>query len=199
MPDRVVAESMRSYYSARAQQYDDWIEGTGLFAARDRPGWEDDVAELVAVLAALPAAQTLDVACGTAWFTRHLRGEVVGLDQSAEMVAIARTRLADAVQGEAVPLPFADGTFERVVTAHFYDHLVPGEREAFLAEARRVATELVVVDSAGDREPEWQERVLDDGSRHRVYKRWFTGASLADELGGGEILMDGRWFVAVRA
>ena len=42
---------------------------------------------------------------------------------------------------------------------------------------------------------EWQERVLDDGSRHRVYKRFFTGAELAGELGDGEVLHEGRWFV----
>jgi len=59
-----------------------------------------------------------------------------------------------------------------------------------------------VVDSArreGVEEEQWQERRLNDGSRHRVYKRFFTGEGLAAELGGGEVLLDGRWFVAVRA
>ncbi|HET8758807.1 MAG TPA: hypothetical protein VFM58_22520, partial [Solirubrobacteraceae bacterium] len=70
------------------------------------------------------------------------------------------------------------------------------ERAAFLAEARRVAGELVVVDSAGAGE-EWQERILNDGSAHRVYKRWFRGPELAAELGGGDVLHDGRWFVMV--
>ena len=72
----------------------------------------------------------------------------------------------------------------------------------FLAEARRVAPELVVVDSAlrDDVEPvEWQERVLNDGSRWQVYKRYFDPDELAAELGGGEMLFAGRWFVAVRA
>ena len=41
-------------------------------------------------------------------------------------------------------------------------------------------------------------RMLDDGSRHAVFKRWFAPAQLADELGGGEIVHAGRWFVAVR-
>jgi hypothetical protein len=45
---------------------------------------------------------------------------------------------------------------------------------------------------------QWQERVLNDGSRHTVYKRYFTGEGLAEELGGGEVLMDGAWFVVVR-
>ena len=85
---------------------------------------------------------------------------------------------------------------------HFYGHLRDDERRRFLAEAARVAGELVVVDSARaavDVDEAVQERVLNDGSRWEVYKRWFTGAGLAAELGGGEVLHDGRWFVAVRS
>jgi ubiquinone/menaquinone biosynthesis C-methylase UbiE len=195
---------MRDYYEKRAREYDEWYEATGVFAARERPGWEEDVAALCSVVAALPPARTLDVACGTGFLTRHLRGEVTGLDASESMVAIARERMPEArfVVGDALSLPFADGEFERVFTGHFYDHLQPGERERFLAEARRVARELVVADSAlrdGVEPEQWQERVLNDGSRHSVYKRYFTGAGLARELGGGEVLHDGPWFVVVRA
>ena len=41
--------------------------------------------------------------------------------------------------------------------------------------------------------------MLNDGSNWEVYKRWFTGESLASELGGGEVLHEGRWFVVVRS
>jgi ubiquinone/menaquinone biosynthesis C-methylase UbiE len=201
---RVVGEDMRAYYERRAREYDDWWLGSGLFAARERPGWAEEVRELVAALESLPPARTLDVACGTGFLTRHLPGSVTALDQSPAMVEIARGRLtgAEVVEGDAVPLPFPAGAFERVFTSHFYGHLLPEERTAFLAEARRVAGELVVADSA--RRPDgpaedWQERALNDGSRHRVYKRWFRGAELAAELGGGEVLLDGSWFVLVRA
>jgi ubiquinone/menaquinone biosynthesis C-methylase UbiE len=155
-------------------------------------------------VAALPPARVLDVACGTAFLTRHLRGAVTALDQSPAMAEIARARLPHArvVTGDAVPLPFPDGAFDRVFTGHFYGHLDLAERNAFLAEVRRVAGELVVVDSAlrdGVQAEEWQERRLLDGSRHRVYKRYLTADGLAGELGGGEPLMRGRWFVAVRS
>jgi demethylmenaquinone methyltransferase/2-methoxy-6-polyprenyl-1,4-benzoquinol methylase len=194
--------AMRAYYDARAAEYDQWWLGTGLFAQRDRPGWDDDVAALCAALAALPPARTLDVACGTGFLTRHLPGDVTGLDQSAEMVEIAAARVARVVQGDALAPPFADGEFERVVTSHFYGHLDAEQRSAFLAQARRLAGELVVVDSARrpDGEDEaWQERTLNDGSRHSVYKRWFSADGLAQELGGGEIVHAGPWFVAVCA
>ncbi len=195
---------MRAYYEARAPEYDEWYEGLGRFDGLERPHWDDEVRELEQVVASLPPARTLDVACGTGFLTRHLRGEIVGLDQSESMLAIAAERVPDVefVRGDALDLPVEDGSVERVFTGHFYGHLEDGDRGQFLAEARRVARELVVVDSAirPDREEEErQERFLNDGSRWQVYKRYFTGEGLAQELGGGEVLHDGRWFVAVSA
>ena len=195
---------MKAYYERRASEYDDWYLGRGRFADRDRPGWSEELDELRRALRALPPARTLDVACGTGFLTRHLPGEVVGLDQSESMLEEARRQAPNATfaTGDALELPFPDGSFERVFTAHFYGHLDEADRLRFLGEARRVATELVVVDSAlrPDVEPEeLQERILDDGSRWEVYKRYFTPAGLADELGGGSTLLDGRWFVAVRS
>ena len=70
-------DAHRAYYEARAKEYDDWWIGRGLFAARDRPGWSDEVIELEQVLASLWPARTLDLACGTGFLTRHLRGLVV--------------------------------------------------------------------------------------------------------------------------
>jgi demethylmenaquinone methyltransferase/2-methoxy-6-polyprenyl-1,4-benzoquinol methylase len=194
---------MRAYYDARAAEYDSWWLGTGLFADRDRPGWDADREALRAALSALEPARVLDVACGTGFMTAWLRGEVTGLDQSARMVEVAQARLPDAriLRGEALPLPFADDGFDRLVTGHFYGHLQPDERASFLGEARRVAAEVVVVDSArrpGGPSEDWQERVLEDGSRHAVYKRWFAPEDLATEV-GGEVLHAGPWFVAVRS
>jgi ubiquinone/menaquinone biosynthesis C-methylase UbiE len=103
--------------------------------------------------------------------------------------------------GDALALPFADGAFARVFTGHFYGHLAPEERAAFLREARRVAGELIVVDSAlrdGVEPEEWQTRTLNDGSEHQVFKRFLTADGLAEEI-GGQPLLSGRWFVAARA
>jgi len=194
---------MREYYEARAPEYDDWYLGRGLFAGRERPAWSEELSALERALVSLPWAHTLDVACGTGFLTRHLPGELVGLDQSERMLEIARERVPAAafVQGDAFALPFADGAFERVFTAHFYGHLEPEERLRFLAEADRVAPELVVCDAAlrPDRErEEMQERILEDGSVWHVYKRFFGAEELAAELGGGEVVFGGDWFVVVR-
>ena len=195
---------MKAYYDARAREYDDWVYGTGLFADRLRPAWHEERERLQDALAALPPATTLDVACGTGWLTQHLQGEIVGLDASESMLEVARERVPEGefVVGDALSLPFRDGSFERLLTGHFYGHLEEPARLRFLTEARRVAAELVVVDSALHEEVEpqqWQERVLNDGSRWNVFKRYFTGDELASELGGGEIYFDGNWFVVVRS
>jgi ubiquinone/menaquinone biosynthesis C-methylase UbiE len=195
---------VRAYYEARAKEYDDWVYGTGLFAQRHRSGWHDERTRMEQAVAAMTPARTLDVACGTGWLTQHLRGEIVGLDSSPGMLEIAAERIPDGefITGDALDLPFPEDSFERVTTGHFYGHLEETERFRFLEEARRVAPELVVIDSAvhdGVEPVEWQERVLNDGSRWEVYKRYFVAEELAEELGGGDVVFDGNWFVVVRS
>ncbi len=194
---------MKAYYDRRAPEYDDWWLGQGLHADRERPGWEDELRLLESVIRDLPPVRTLDIACGTGFLTRHLRGDVVGLDASGRMLEVARAQAPQVrfERGDALSLPFEDGAFDRVFTSYFYCHLEDEERVRFLAEARRVAPELVVVASIrgeGDACERWEERRLKDDSRWNVYKLVFEGPDLAAEL-GGEIVFKGRWFVAVRA
>jgi hypothetical protein len=65
----------------------------------------------------------------------------------------------------------------------FYGHLDVAQRERLLALP---CDELVIVDSA----------LRPDGVAEEW--RWLTGERLAEELGGGTVLHDGPWFVAVR-
>jgi len=195
---------VKAYYHARASEYDDWWLGRGSYEGRVRPGWDDELAALIETLRALRPARTLDVACGTGFLTQHLPGDVTGLDASDAMIVLARERMPTArfVVADGLDLPFPDGAFERVFASYFYCHLVEAERVRFLAEARRVAPELVVVASRpgeGDRRERWEERALKDGSRWQVFKRVFDAAELSAELDGGRVLHEGRWFVAVAA
>ena len=194
---------MKEYYHRRAPEYDDWWLGIGLYGPRRPPGWNEARDRLIAFVASLPPARTLDVACGTGFITQHLRGEITGLDQSPDMLALAQERLPDStfVIGDALDLLFPDDSFDRVFASYFYCHLEEPERRRFVAEARRVAPELVVMGSIarpGEKYAQWQERVLNDGSRWQVYKRVFDPDALAAEL-DGEVLHSGAWFVVVRS
>jgi ubiquinone/menaquinone biosynthesis C-methylase UbiE len=192
MPDDLY-ERQKRYYHRRASEYD---------ATAWEAGDAQEVAELVEAIAALPPARTLDVACGTGFLSQHLRGELTLLDASEEMLAIAAARMPDAhlVHSDALPLPFADNSFERIFSGQFYDHLRPPERASFLAEARRVSSELVLVEQT--RGPEHveggEERVLENGERHEIYTTYFSPASLLGELGGGELLHASEFFLVAR-
>jgi demethylmenaquinone methyltransferase / 2-methoxy-6-polyprenyl-1,4-benzoquinol methylase len=95
-----------------------------------------------------PGDSALDVCCGTgdlAFALRRAVGErgcVVGLDFSREMLDMAREKCGlnqlwvDFIQGDALDLPFASGTFD-ACTVGFGIRNVPDVARAF-AEMRRV-------------------------------------------------------------
>jgi ubiquinone/menaquinone biosynthesis C-methylase UbiE len=194
---------MVPYYDRRAAEYDDWYLGRGLFSDQERPGFEAELSTIANLLASLDPVRTLDVACGTGFITRYLPGEVIGVDGSPAMLSLARSRLrGPLLVADGFMLPFRANSVDRVFTGHFYGHLQGYRRSDFLGEARRLGGELVVLDAAlrDEVEPEeLQERILSDGSRHFVYKRYFTPDQLLSELGGGQVVFHGRWFVLVRS
>jgi demethylmenaquinone methyltransferase/2-methoxy-6-polyprenyl-1,4-benzoquinol methylase len=108
------------------------------------PRWR---AALVDAIDPLPGQRILDVATGTGLVARALasRGcEVVGLDQSEEMLAGARQRLAEAphlskritlVRGEAERLPFGDASFDGLTFTYLLRYV--DDRLATMAELAR--------------------------------------------------------------
>ncbi len=109
------------------------------------PRWR---ATLVDQVNPLPGQRVLDVATGTGMvaFALARRGcEVVGLDQSPDMLATARRRL-DAnpqlagrmtfIQGEAERLPFDDGEFDALTFTYLLRYV--DDRAATMRELARV-------------------------------------------------------------
>jgi demethylmenaquinone methyltransferase/2-methoxy-6-polyprenyl-1,4-benzoquinol methylase len=102
-------------------------------------------AETVAALGLAPGARVLDVATGTADLAIALAGagaEVVGLDASPRMLALAARKIArrgrrvTLVEGDALALPFPDGSFDAVTIAFGIRNLP--DRPAALGAMRRV-------------------------------------------------------------
>ena len=120
-------------------------------------------------VASLPAGRVLDIGCGTGYVTRSLRGTVTAVDQSAEMLDLARARVpaADFVQADVPPLPFPDGAFDLAFSSNVSSHLdTPAARSAFVAEALRVPRERSCSSgvAAGLERKSWELRPLLDGS-----------------------------------
>jgi SAM-dependent methyltransferase len=120
---------------APAEVYDEQFV-PALFAQ-----WGPVVCDAVGVA---PGHQVLDVACGTGALSEvaHDRvapgGSVCGLDANPQMLAVARRKLQDIEwrHGHAESLPFADVSFDRVVSQFgmmFFD-----DRHAALREMWRV-------------------------------------------------------------
>jgi ubiquinone/menaquinone biosynthesis C-methylase UbiE len=105
-----------------------------------------EVGELMLERAAVePGMDVLDVACGTGNATipaAQAGARVTGLDFSADLLAIARERAADAmvevdwVEGDAQELPFEDAGFDRVIST--FGHMFAPDHERTAAEMRRV-------------------------------------------------------------
>ncbi|SIT66468.1 demethylmenaquinone methyltransferase [Edaphobacillus lindanitolerans] len=103
--------------------------------------------EMMNKMAVRPGADALDVCCGTGDWTLSLAdavgpdGTVTGLDFSANMLSVAEEKTADRkqirlVEGNAIDLPFKDGTFD-YVTVGFGLRNVPDLRKS-LSEMYRV-------------------------------------------------------------
>jgi ubiquinone/menaquinone biosynthesis C-methylase UbiE len=97
----------------------------------------------------------LDLPCGTGRFTGPLaeRGfTVVGCDISHEMMQAARTRAAGTegligwVRADAERLPYADGSFDCVISIRFLFHVDPETRVRMLREMGRVSRRWLILD-----------------------------------------------------
>jgi len=97
---------------------------------------------MVAAVDPRPGQRVLDVATGTGLVAAALveRGAVVvGLDQSEDMLGVARERLGDRatlVRGEAERLPFGDGEFDALTFTYLLRYV--DDRAATMRELVRV-------------------------------------------------------------
>ena len=184
------------YYHRRAKEYD--------ATSWEHPGMDPTASERVErVLGTLSAVKTLDVGCGTGYVSRWLPGRLTLMDASPAMLSIAKRSVPDAdfVRASAPSLPFPDRSFGRAFTANLYGHLTVAERSELVHEALRVADELVVLEqlaSTGGFAEGPEKRQLIDGSEFTIHKCYFTIERLLEELGGGEVLMEGPVFGIVR-
>ncbi|MGI9024892.1 MAG: class I SAM-dependent methyltransferase, partial [Burkholderiaceae bacterium] len=190
---------MRDYYRRRAPEYEETYA---------RPERQRDLALLRAQIAKRFAGRrTIDVACGTGYWSApiaHGARSLIGVDANEAALALARdkrlrtsTAAAQFVQGDAYGLDASLGRFDAAFVGFFWSHvphrqlarfieslharLVPAARVLILDNAyvEGNSTPIAFVDMDGNA---WQERLLSDGTKHRVLKNFPGRDTLIDQL-----------------
>ena len=114
--------------------------------------------------------QVLDLGCGTGTLTVMIKqaqpgAEVTGLDGDAKVLSIARAKAAKAGvplqfdKGMSYELPYADASFDRVLSSLMLHHLSTHNKERTLAEVFRVLS------------PGGRLHVVDFGPPRTLYSR----------------------------
>ena len=205
---------MRSYYAARAAEYDRVYE---------KPERQADLRAIERWLPPLFAGtRVLEVACGTGYWTQFIAPvavAVVALDAAPETLSIAGSRLGanvELVVGDAYELPTDRGRFGSAFAGFWLSHVPRLRRREFLAGLGRVLTPGATVVLLDNRYVEgsslpiseqdadgntWQTRRLADGSLHRVLKNFPSQAELYElvvGLGEHAALMEFEYYWALR-
>ena len=136
-----------------------------------------------------PSHRVLDVGCGTGTLAVSVKGraasaQVFGLDPDPEALARARDKAARANiavrfdRGFADALPYADASFDRVLSSMMFHHLRGAEKAGMLREMRRVlgpGGRVEMLDVAGPESTDGRltrilhsHRLLNDNSEERV-------------------------------
>jgi len=148
---------------------------------------EDQQRVLLSFLGDVTGRKILDVGAGTGRASIAIAGAgatVVGVDASAEMLAVARRRASDQhlhidfAMGDAHALAFADRAFDGVVCLRLLMHVPDWQRT--LAELCRVARDRVVFDypsltSAAALQAVWRRAAAAAGSRVEAYRVFTEG------------------------
>jgi ubiquinone/menaquinone biosynthesis C-methylase UbiE len=161
------------------------------------------------LLASLPAGRALDAGCGTGRVTARLAAaghDVVGIDQSSDMLDLARDKAAAAELrvGRLEALPVEDGSFDLVTCCLALDHCAQlGPPIAELARAARPGGRVIITDlhpfmvllggQAAYPDADGWAFVRAHAHLHRDYLRAFSDNDLAvEEL--LEPFPDREWF-----
>jgi demethylmenaquinone methyltransferase/2-methoxy-6-polyprenyl-1,4-benzoquinol methylase len=134
----VATSTARELFAPLGPTYDRW---SAVLSFGQDPRWRRF---LVSRIDAGPGDTVLDVAAGTGLVTRELvrrsSCRVVALDQSPEMLAVARERTrgldVEIVEGRAEGLPFADATFDALTFTYLLRYV--DDPVATLRELMRV-------------------------------------------------------------
>ncbi|WP_414587810.1 class I SAM-dependent methyltransferase [Scytonema sp. PCC 10023] len=158
MTDDIIQQQI-TYYSARAEEYDEWFYRTGRYDRGEEINqrWFNEVAVVKNALYQIGAVENiLELACGTGIWTQELLNigkQITALDASQEVIEINRRKLGSPnVEYRQVDL-FSwepDAEYDLVFFSFWLSHVPPTLVDSFLAKVYtsvRVAGQVFILDS----------------------------------------------------
>jgi demethylmenaquinone methyltransferase/2-methoxy-6-polyprenyl-1,4-benzoquinol methylase len=190
---------MVRYYAKRAAEYERIYEKA---ERQEDLRWLRDFVER-----AFAGAHVFEAACGTGYWTEVVArsaASVVAVDINEEVLAIARfkpidTRRTMMLRADAYALPLRPQRFTGGLAAFWWSHVPKAKLHDFLRGFHRIfspGARVVFIDNAyveGSSTPisrtdehgdTYQQRGLDDGSRHEVLKNFPTESELRAAVHG---------------
>ena len=189
--------SLRQYYAARSREYE---------RIYSKPERQADLARLKELLPPMFADRhVLEVACGTAYWTRFLAREaksVVAVDANAETLEVANEKAWSSERAsfrvaDAYLLPDDLGMFDGAFAGFWWSHVPIRDRPRFLNSLdRRLApgARIVLLDNRfvegsstpiahrDDEGNTYQSRRLENGSEHVVLKNFPSDRELRADV-----------------
>jgi SAM-dependent methyltransferase len=214
----------RSYYRARAPEYDEWWQRRGRFERGEEElfEWQRQVAVVEDALTCFGATgSVLELAGGTGWWTERLAltaDSLTVVDSSPEALALNQARVGHSDVNYVVADLFdwqADSRYEVVFFSFWLSH-VPrsrfGEFWSLLHSCITPSGRAFLIDNRSDPQPETTTkdpfvikydtdlhlRRLSDGSEHRVVSVMYEPGELQSRIeaeGWSAQIESTRWFI----
>ncbi|MCK4310002.1 MAG: class I SAM-dependent methyltransferase [Methanomicrobia archaeon] len=196
--DNEVKKEMISYYNERAEEYDDLYIGKSHFTL-DPCIYLKDVTKVSEMTSGFGNGHLIDIACGTGfWMFNYARNcsRITLLDQSEKMLKECKKRVeklglinsTEFIQGDFLEVTLEPSTFDSALVGFLLSHLTIEQEKFFFLKLKKILKsngQLMIIDGAWNNERQKytkkegiQERVLNDGRRFKIYKRYFEKSDL---------------------
>jgi 2-polyprenyl-3-methyl-5-hydroxy-6-metoxy-1,4-benzoquinol methylase len=201
--DKDIEQEMLSYYNERAREHDEVYAGRGPAIDQYSNLYIKDVDEISKIVSGFGSGHLIDIACGTGfWAPRYARNcsRITFVDQSERVLTecsnrVNRLKLAKAphyVQGNFFDIELGDSAFDCAMIGFLLSHFTSELEEVFFAKLEtilRPRAQLMIIDSLwNERRKKYrhkegvEERVLNDGRRFRVYKKYLEQSEIEEML-----------------